>query len=190
MALRRYPRVAVISVDEAPPAEAMKPNRVRVVPPDIASQLQQCAQIASPQVPSSPSTPEHEHFLDFLPLFVFVSRRRCGDSLGRPLLSRIGPCAGLVPSCQTFVRRGQPPLSRLMVASQEVLVLRAFLSLSASQRRRWEEYGKARSRKRVPRRPPRSPVSTPANTGLRCRLAYVCCQRIPPACRATGRESP
>jgi hypothetical protein len=58
-ALQRYPRGGVISIDEAPPAEAPKAIRIKVVPPATAAQIQQCAQIAGYQVLSSPLTPEH-----------------------------------------------------------------------------------------------------------------------------------
>jgi hypothetical protein len=58
-ALHRYPQGGAISIDEAPPAEAPKAIRIRVVPPAIAGQIQQCGQIAGHQVLSSPSTPEH-----------------------------------------------------------------------------------------------------------------------------------
>jgi hypothetical protein len=51
-ALHRYP--GVISIDEAPPAEALKAIRIRAAPPAIASsQPPQCDQIASPQALSS-----------------------------------------------------------------------------------------------------------------------------------------
>jgi hypothetical protein len=40
-ALHRYPQGGAISIDEAPPAEAPKAVRIRVVPPAIAGQIQQ-----------------------------------------------------------------------------------------------------------------------------------------------------